>query len=222
MYRRSVGFFCAVFLLFFSFSHALERRTGSDRIGIGAFGIKAGISFSDVNSEELPPVDSRTGITFGGFLNVTTTDYLELQIEALYMTKGFKFTRRVEGPLGENVFEDNTVKLDYVEFPILIRALVPTEENLRPNFYIGPAFSLLLSTDFEVDPPTDDPEFILDNANKLDLGLVLGGGVDFELTGGRISLDFRYNLGLIDYLEEQNRDFKNVAFAFFIGYGLKP
>ncbi len=51
----------------------------------------------------------------------------------------------------------------------------------------------------------------------IDIGILLGGGLDIRIGGGALTADVRYNLGLID-IDESDATSRNRAFQVLPGY----
>ncbi len=80
-----------------------------------SFGARAGINIAEASFDsdaDSPDTSARIGIVSGGFVTIPLVSWLELQPEALYSQKGAGFNE-------EGI--DSSVRLDYVEFPILAR-----------------------------------------------------------------------------------------------------
>jgi hypothetical protein len=151
------------------------------------FGFKAGVNFSNVNTQTPDEENILTGYHVGVFGKIPINAVIAIQMEAVYTTKGAKLTYH-------NSVVDGTAKfnLNYIEVPILLVV------NFTPhiNIHVGPFVAYL--TDGKV---TNEGEVTLfdfennidtDNYNKWDAGIITGLGVDFDA----FSLGVRYNYGL--------------------------
>jgi len=139
---------------------------------------------------------------------------LSIQPELLYVQKGA--TDDDEGV-------DVTLKLNYIEVPLLLKIKIPTEGNVSPYFLVGPAigFKAGCKISGESDGASVDLDCDEDNIEfkSIDLGGVVGAGVGFPVGSGQAVLGARYNLGLIrvdDY--DDDEPVKNRAFSFLAGY----
>jgi hypothetical protein len=163
-----------------------------------SFGVKAGLNVATLAGDDVPDeVDSRTGLVAGGLMNLRLSDLLSIQPEALYSQKGAGGSLDL---FGERL--DFTLKLDYLEVPVLLRLTVPTAAAVQPSLHFGPTFAFELSckvtvsgfgeTDTEdCDNGFDDPD-----RRKFDPGLAVGGGLDIPVGRGTLLLDARYTVGL--------------------------
>jgi len=162
-------------------------------------GVKAGVGFANLggDAEDLLEVslDSRTGFAAGGFIGFDLSRMFRLQLDGQYVQKGAKFTEQ-----GVDV----TVKVDYIEFMVPLTVLVPTPGSVTPRFYAGPALAIEASCKFSgsqegvnVDVDCDSDE-VGAETKSIDFGVFFGGGVDFGVGPGALTLDVLYNLGLTD------------------------
>ena len=169
--------FPILFLMIFSFS--LNQAEAQNRPG---FGIRGGLNFANLNDIDAD-VDSRTGIMLGVYTNfLIPNSPVYIQPEVLYTQKGYEVG-------------DGTVKLDYIEIPVLARFDFITDGNITPNVYFGPYIGFNVNAEAE----GDGGELDIDEAVEgTDFGVVVGGGLDF----GRIDLGVRYGAGLSEIFED--------------------
>jgi Outer membrane protein beta-barrel domain len=151
------------------------------------FGIKAGVNFANLQTQNVDNNNVLTGFNAGIFAKVPITESFAIQPELLYTTKGAKLTYN-------NYFVNGTAKfnLNYIELPVLVVL------NLTNNFNIhaGPYVAYLVDG-----KATNDPQGTLfdiqnnlnnEDYNKFDTGLVFGLGYDAD----QIGFGVRYNYGL--------------------------
>lgn len=138
---------------------AVMTLTGYSQAGLG---IKAGANFSNIDFEDIDS-KSKTGFHFGVFANFPINDVIAIQPEMFFSTIGAKF--------------DNADDIDFSYFsvPILLQANISAI-----NLYVGPQLGIVTNVKSDgIDK---------DNFKTMDLGMVLGAGVDlpngFEI-GGR-------------------------------------
>jgi hypothetical protein len=181
--------------------------------GVG-FGIKAGMNIANWHGDHAGGMDSRLGFCGGGFVGFGLTDMLVIQPEVLYTQKGVRWEIR-QSPL---VPWKETIKLDYIEIPLLFKFMLPDKSTVKPNLFVGPCFAINVNAKEKIEEtgtPTelDYGEFVKD----IEFGIVLGGGVDFPLKKGKVVFDGRYTLGLTTTSEE-GWDLKNKVVSFMLGY----
>ena len=179
-----------------------------------SLGAKLGLNVADLGGDD-GYADSRTGFAGGAQLVYQFNEWFALQPEVFYAEKGAK----------PRWLDDTTLKLNYMEVPILARVNLPmaSASSLQPHLYAGPAFSFRLSCRAAFDE--DDEEIDCDDipgepfrAKDNDVGLVLGGGLDFLMARGAFTIEGRYTMGL-NSIDDTGGDFdvKNRAFTVLVG-----
>ena len=175
-----------------------ETKTSSPK-----FGIKGGVNFSNLYTEEVEDNNVLTGFNVGVFAKLPITETFAIQPELLYTTKGAQLEYN-------NAFVNgtSTFKLNYLELPVLLVI------NLNENFTIhgGPYFAYLIDgkatndssgTLFDVENNLDNEDF-----NKFDTGISVGIGYDTD----KIGFGIRYNYGLQKVGKE--RDYNGTNYTF--------
>lgn len=177
-----------------------------------AFGVKAGANFANVDfqgDDDTFNFDRRTGLTAGLFVVWPANSRLALQTEALYSQKGI--TLDEGGASG-------TTKIDYLDFPVLARFSSSPSGGTSFHLFAGPSFGFRVSakTEVSVDGEEDFSEDIDEEIERVDLGLVVGAGVEF----GRLVVDGRYTWGLSDLDADKSDDIKirNRVFTVMAGF----
>lgn len=183
----------------------------------------ANVRFDDGDFRRiLPPMSintrARAGFVMGLGANLPIDKLWSVQTELLYISKGFAADdRNIEGQYS----------LNYLEIPLLIKA---TFGNRELSFYGNGGLSLgyLLGgrvkggwnddDDYNEKIDFEDNSLVLNevDANRIDIGLNLGGGISFEAGGFPMFVDLRYNAGLVDYDQEAEPS-KNRSFALTFG-----
>jgi len=188
-------------------------------------GIKGGIGLASAggDAEQLleAQLSSKLGFSGGAYLGVDLHKYFRLQFEGQYVQKGTKTD--VDGV-------DIKFKLDYVEFMVPLTLVIPTQSQISPRLYVGPAIGLEVGCKFTGDQggasvSIDCADGGVDTKST-DFGVFFGGGLDFGIGAGAITLDALYNLGLTNVndtagttdLTAKNRNIQFMAgFRFFFG-----
>jgi len=192
--------------------------------GENKLGIKGGINLSNFHStdDDINDQNLRFGYHGGLFYKYALTDFLAIQPELLYTTKGSELDYDL-GALGDG---EITQKFGYLEIPLL--AVVNLGNTL--NIHAGPYIAYMLIADVENNTDIDSFDF----ANELDpseferfeYGLSFGAGLEFDI----FNLGARYNYGLSEVGKEQNFSFngseissdvfeneKNSVFSIYLG-----
>jgi len=164
--------------------------------GSGAkFGIKGGVNFSNLYTEDVDDENVLTGFNLGVFLEWPITSSLALQPEVAFTTKGAEDEYNNPTTSGRVKF-----RLNYIEVPVLLKFNVTRNFNL----HFGPYAAFLVDSKITNEDNNGNVNFEEavneDDLNKVDLGLAAGLGFDF----GNIGVGARYNYGLTTVGKEQN------------------
>lgn len=174
-------------------------------------GFKAGLNLANLSGDDVEGLDSKIGFAGGGFLAIDASEQIRIQPELLYTMKGAK---------DEEQGIDVKLKLNYLEVPVLVKWMIPTQGTVLPSLFIGPAaaFNMSAKVSGEEGGISIDID-IKDEVKDIDFGLIFGGGLDFAAGSGNFILDVRYTLGLSSIDDtDYDDDVKNGAFSAMIGY----
>jgi hypothetical protein len=186
-------------------------------IEISGVGVKAGMNFARLSGID---VDQnwkyRMAIVGGAFFTLKFNDVLAIQPEILYSQKGPKWDAPLEG-----VAFVGTVKLDYLEIPVLVKIFIPVGANaaIRPNLFVGPYMAFKMSARLKYTWGSTSEDRTIDGIKSTDLGYVLGGGLDFVVGKGKITLDVRYGMSFSTISTDSTE--KNQSISAMIGYSFK-
>ncbi len=184
--------------------------------GQSTVGFRGGLSLASLGGDDAVDLDSRTGLSFGGFFNVPVSDMLGVQVGAGFVQKGAKETE-----LGI----DLEFELGYIEIPLLLTLSPPTSGNVGFTFSVGPAVGFKTGCEFSasdagvtVELDCDDPSIDLD-LKSFDVGAMVGAGLDIGLTESiSLHLDAFYNFGFTKIDDSGvDDDVKNRAFSILAG-----
>ncbi len=166
-------------------------------------GMKLGLNYSKFIGKDIPGkgVNSIPGFSLGGFINYKINDRFSLQPEVLITTKG-SLVNTIGDINLHNVFI-------YYEMPVLIKFTFPGNRGFKPVLFCGPAVDVTCLTINDTNFPND--------IRKIDLGFILDAGIEFS----KISLDIRYNQGLLNFDKSADDiSLKNSTISFIIGFSL--
>ncbi len=167
--------------------------------------------------------EKRTGVAIGAFIIYKFNGYFALQPEAYYSQWGSK---------GGDETAGQSLRIHYVEAPILAKFFFRNRSYLTPYVVFGPAPFFRVGCNVErhegastQEGGCDDwvAETPLGNApielKNLTINVVVGVGFDLEVWGGAFGLDARYSVGLttIDN-SDFGTDMKNRGVQFLLGY----
>jgi hypothetical protein len=195
-----------VFVSMMSFSASAQSKMG--------IGIKAGLNMASVGGDGTDNYKSRMGLYAGALFEVQFSDMFAGQIEAAYSMEGAKEEGTMMG-----VAYTATVKLDYLEIPILLKVILPVPA-VNPYIIVGPALGINLGATVtaEAGGQTHDTD-IKDAISGTDFGLAFGAGVAIPMG---LIVELRYTLGLSN-INKDNDTVKNHnnVFAILAGWEFK-
>jgi hypothetical protein len=177
-------------------------------------GLKGGLNVSTIPDfatavgETGLDTSSRAVLAIGGFVALPVAPQLDIQPELFYTQKGLRF-------VGSEAFEgDNTVKLTYIEVPVLAVYRFAADRTRTGYVLAGPAFGFNTSAKVDGDAGEVDVD---DDVKGTEVSLVFGGGYAF----GRLLAEARWTEGLTS-LNEQNefvleQEVRNRTFTFLVG-----
>ena len=175
-------------------------------------GAKLGLNLSSLRSDM--DFDSKIGFNLGVFAEINLSDKLIFQPELLYSTQGASL---------EQSFDSNSFKItnsvDYLNIPLTLKYGVTDKLFLE----FGPQLGFLLSGESKYEETyggetTSETEDIKEFTNSIDFGLNFG--VSFNIAEN-IMIAARYNLGLSNIVDEEDRDdekLQNSVFSLSLGY----
>jgi len=184
----------------------LAAGAATDQL-VPAFGVKGGINLSNIDIDDLDS-SNRTGFVGGVFTNLAYPGF-NLQVEALYTTKGF-----TEGTLTSD--QEFDFSLHAIQIPILAKFKLPIPA-VAPSAYVGPAIAFTTKAEYE----TDDGETVdvKDETESTVWSLIVG--IDLTLVD-RLILDFRYDMGLSALNKEAfanlDKDIEDRTFTVMAGF----
>ncbi|MBL0740907.1 porin family protein [Chryseolinea lacunae] len=185
-------------------------------------GVKAGPTLSNYKTKTPWKEASNLGYTFGFTAFKQINSHVGVAFDLQYIQKGYY----------HKVCNTITDKLQahYLEVPIVFdyTFILPGLKNLKLHGNVGVYTAYWLSGKYKTegfDPGTtgDDFDFSQSGAKRFDFGPNVGGRLEYFLRNGSVSLDLRYELGLMDLQKKTNDDMNNVNRAFIIGFSyMKP
>jgi hypothetical protein len=183
--------------------YALRDEDGDDTDeGTGLYlGIRFMPTFTVLDYAEVDGSTVETtmvlGYGFGGVLGVNLSEHIGLQGEVIYSSLSQKYK------IADQV---NTVKLRYINVPLLLAINTGTDKPVNFNVVVGPqlGFNVGSNVDSEADGTGTDTVHAVVAVKKGDLGFAYGAGLDFGGDAMRLSIGFRGVYGLIDISDNSN------------------
>jgi hypothetical protein len=177
-------------------------------------GPMAGVSFAKFHGSDVGDQKTRTGFAAGGFAELAFHPNFALELQGLYVQKGAK--AEADGIEG-------TFVLDYIEIPLLLKAIYVVEGTTRiaPNVFLGPAVGFKTRCKVKATSGGSTDEETCDNLaldiKSTDFSVVFGAGVDL----GPVAVQGRYDLGLNKLQDVSPEvDVKTSAWIFTAGFRL--
>lgn len=151
------------------------------------FGVKGGVNFSNLYTNDAEKDKMLTGFNVGIFSKLPISGFFAFQPELLFTTKGSEVTYN-------NTFVNGIArfKLNYIEMPLLLVI------NVTDNFslHVGPYAAYLVSGSVKNESSANQFNFEdninMDDYNRFDLGIAAGASIDFR----SVSFGARYTYGL--------------------------
>ncbi len=213
--KLQANFLCALTLFLsasFGMLHAQDNNVNTE------FGVKGGFNMSNLydSGDNVDDNNVLYGFNAGVYATLPISDFVAIEPELLFTTKGAKLEYNNALASGDAKF-----KLNYIELPLLVRVNVTKNFNIHAGGYASYLVSSKVngngSFNFDEDIDTDD-------LNKFDAGLSAGVGVDFN----PISIGLRYNYGLTTVGKERTvagttytfPDAKNSNLTLYLSYKL--
>ncbi|MEM9822364.1 MAG: porin family protein [Bacteroidota bacterium] len=188
-------------------------------------GLRSGLSFANVRTVNIetpePGPDHINGINAALFVELGISKSFAIQPELNFLQKGYRVQEMFDG-----LTFDASVKLNYLELPILFKYRYGNPDAINIYAIAGPSlgyaysgrfidntFDFSRAVDFEV-----DGEF-----GRVDVSAVIGAGANFPVGPGAIVFDLRYHFGLSSLLEldpnvEDTEKLQNRLLNISIGY----
>lgn len=216
---------CSLFVAAFM----LAATGGGALGGEVSFGAKAGFAVSNITEtpEEWEDDTSfRAGFAGGAFLNYAVTPAFSLQPELLYVSRGVKSTL-----YDDLVLVELEASFDYVELPVLAKYSFLQGKDFRPCVYAGPCVAFAVGSELEVSALLFSAGVDFSSlTHTTDFAAVAGAGFDYEMGGGTLTFDARFQRGFTNVILTgdfeidgstqtiSGDDFKNYGFVFMLGY----
>jgi len=149
------------------------------------FGVKAGVNFTNMNSDSFSDNNTMTGLHLGLLAEIPFSDRFSIQPEVLYATMGT--SAKIPTTVGSSQTTD--FKLDYIQVPVLAKIYLTDAISVEA----GPSFNFLVNEDI--------------GGVKTDFGssFEFGGaiGASYKFRGG-LFVDARYFKGFSDAFDSKN------------------
>jgi len=163
-------------------------------------GLHVGLSTSALSMDSSGDSGFRRGLIAGGWVRFPLVSAVGIQLGAYYTEKGSSDS--VQGVTAG-------IELKYLEFPVMLAFVFNRTAAVSGYFSAGGALGVdrgcrisVRSQDVSssVDCDATDDEVLVFSSQQFDIGLVLGGGIEFNQGPILLTVDLRANFGLTDAL----------------------
>lgn len=183
-------------------SGSVSAQHGNSPAGRVNLGIKGGLNLYNIHNNNNSNYDLKPGFNVGLLGHIHLNKNFAVQPEIVYSTQGAKY--KVSN-------EERTLKLDYVNVPVLFQYMFDNGLRLQA----GPQVGFLVSGKSKTSSASLD---IKEDLNSVDFAVSFGAGYIHPATG--LGIDLRYNLGLTDInknntMVSTNRGFQVGLFYIF-------
>lgn len=199
--------FSAIAVLAFGFATAQDEAKKTSDV---KFGAKGGINLANLVGDDAGDANIFLGFNAGMFVEIPVTDKLTIQPEVLYSAQGSKSEGVIEG---YNV--DATLKLNYINIPVMFKYQVANKFSLEAGPYVGFLTSAKLK--FDVEGLGSDTLDMKDDFKSTDFGFGLGMNYEFSDV---IFANARYQGGLTEIgdFDGEGNKIKNSVFQIGLGF----
>jgi hypothetical protein len=200
---------------FLAFCSASQAEYSSKNLH---FGIIGGFNKSNV-SGYAGDAKSKTGLSFGGYINYTQNKYLSYQLELILNGKGFKITGEPYYDTTDVLqgYRDLTYTFTYLEIPLLSKLTFISGEKASMYLIGGGFFGLKVDSKIRVENLALALDVEMENAKGADLGYIIGGGLNLRAgETGWVFIETRYEASFVGLM--QGEDQKSRLFGIRFGY----
>ncbi|MBT8319794.1 MAG: PorT family protein [Gramella sp.] len=169
------------------------------------FGVKGGVNFTNMTSDEFEDNKSRTGFHLGVLAEIPVSDRFSVQPEVLYSTQGTEDE-------GSNF--TNEYQLDYIQVPVIAKFYLIDGLALEA----GPSFNFLVEEEYNYESGILDIETDSELASTFEFGGAIGASYKFN---NGFFLNGRYTQGFTDAFDSDSFDedaINNNGFQLGVGF----
>lgn len=178
---------------------AVSALTAMAQQPVGTWSIQPKIGLNVASLTDEDDADPRYGLALGAEFQYQVTDIFAISAGALYSMQGCK---------GEVEGIDATVKMDYINVPILANVYVT--KGLAVKLGLQPGFNVTAKV--KAEGSGSSVETNLEGEKSIDLSIPIGLSYEFN----NFVIDGRYNFGVTKVMDDA--DDKNSVFQFTVGY----
>jgi hypothetical protein len=194
--------------IFLLFLFVLDNAIAQFHIGIQGGSNLSKMDFTNNADYKFTEIDYMRGFIGGLVVQFINSKHAGVQAEVNYSQKGWSENDTV----GLNNLKFSN-QINYIAMPVLTHVNMGGG-NFRGLFNIGPYIAYALSAVKSVEDldtgqeESSDYTFNSDTDNRLDFGLMAGGGLEYRFPFGKFAAEVRYTIGLgnIDKVKVQQSE----------------
>jgi hypothetical protein len=177
-------------------------------------GAKGGVTFSNYKSETPWKEATNTGYSFGASAYKQVGKNTGFGIELQYVQKGYY--HKVCNTITDQL------KANYIEIPFMAdyAFIIPGLQNFKAHVNLGAYTAYWVSAKYKLrgfDSSSEEFDFKKNDAKRFDFGPLAGGRIEYIFRNSSLSLDFRYELGVLDLQKNIQNPAANTNRAFLVG-----
>ena len=203
---------------------ALSAAQASAEVKLSGVGLKLhGSLASAVYDQENvnPSVDNTLGFGGGLQLLLSFSDLFGLQPELLFINKGHSVKTEFFG-----VPINSSISMNYAQLPLFAVLKLPIIPAVTPKLMVGPHLAYLISgsttaetTNASGQRTSTTTDLKTEDYSSIDLGLSAAAGVDIALDSYTLTLDLRWERGLlgVSTRADEDENWVHTAMSFNVG-----
>jgi outer membrane protein with beta-barrel domain len=165
--------------------------------------------------------NTRTGFDVGAGFGLRSESPLGWAAEVHYVERGVDWDLREIS--GSGVTLNTSMKLAYVEIPILAQVIPKSGAKTRPVFFLGPVLGIRASSSFDVSGAgASNSQDISDGIKSTYYAALFGAGLDMRLNQkSSLLLQGRFQVGLSNLIDDPTFSVKPQDFSLHAGYSTR-
>lgn len=169
-------------------------------------GPRLDLNMARVVGDNQEDATSRTGFRIGAWASMDLSSKFSIQPEFVLSGKGSKWPD-----------DDASIKISYLQIPILAQYRFTQGKSVTPYVLAGPALSFKAGCSLKYEGSDYECSNETTPVSGTDFGMIVGGGVHV----GRAQVSLRYDMGLANINGDGEASVKNRAITLAVGYGFR-
>lgn len=173
------------------------------------FGAKGGLNVANLTGWD--DAKSRASFHIGAVAEIFINEKFSVQPEVLYSAQGAK-SSYTEEYMGKSYKSKSTIKLDYINVPIMAKYYITDAITVHAGPQIG--FNVKAEEKETFEGETETYNFSSDTKS---VDFAIGFGAGYQLPMG-VFFDLRYNVGMSNIAKDSDGSAKNNVLQVSVGY----